>query len=369
VLTGSSEAIVVRIYGYDLDVLRGSAEKVKDALTGINGVIDLHVEFHEKIPQIEVRVDLAKAKRYGIKPGDVRRAASTLVAGEEVGDIHIGKRTYDVNVWSIPAARNSLTDIREMPIDIPGGGHVQLQDVADVRIMPTPNVVSHENLKRRLDVRANVRGRDLGSVAADVESRLKKVKFPLGYYPEVVGEYKERQSAQKSILLFSLVALLGIFISLRTSFKSGRLATLSFLTLPSVLVGGVLAAYLGDRVISLGSLVGFLTVFGIAARNGIMMINHFQHLEAYEGEVFGPNLVIRGARERLSPILMTTLATALALVPLVIAGKIPGNEIENPMAIVILGGLVTSTLLNLFVLPGLYLRFARRKTGTDMQNA
>ncbi len=368
VLTGSSEAIVVRIYGNDLDVLRSSANKVKDALTGIDGIIDLHVEFHEKIPQIEVKVDLAKAKLHGLKPGDVRRAATTLVAGEEVGDIHIGKRTYDVNVWSIPAARNSLTDIRELLIDTPGAGQVQLQDVADVRVVPTPNVVQHENLKRRLDVRANVRGRDLGSVVADLEARLQKVKFPLGYYPHVVGEYKERQAAQKRMLIFSTVALMGIFLFLLTSFKSGRLATLSFLTLPSALVGGVLAAYAGGGIISLGSLVGFLTVLGIAARNGIMMINHFQHLEQYEGEPFGPQLVLRGARERLSPILMTTLATALALVPLVIAGSIPGNEIEHPMAIVILGGLVTSTLLNLFVVPSLYLRFAQRKADTAVQN-
>jgi Cu/Ag efflux pump CusA len=243
-----------------------------------------------------------------------------------------------------------------------------LQEVADVRILPTPNVISHENLKRRLDVRANVRGRDLGSVVADVESRLQKVKFPLEFYPEVVGEYKERQAAQNRMLIFSMVALTGIFLFLLTSFKSGRLACLSFLTLPSVLVGGVLAAYLGDRVISLGSLVGFLTVFGIAARNGIMMINHFQHLERYEGEIFGPGLVLRGARERLSPILMTTLATALALVSLVFAGKIPGNEIENPMAIVILGGLVTSTMLNLFVLPSLYLRFAQRISDTKVHS-
>ncbi len=357
VLTGSSEAIVVRIYGDDLDLLRGKANQVKDALTGIKGIIDLHVEFLENIPQIEVMVNLKKARRYGIKPGDVRRATTTLMAGEEVGDIYIGKKTYDVNVWSVPRARHSLTDFREMMIDTPGGGHVQLQDVADVRIAPTPNAVQHENLKRRLDVRANVKGRDLGSIVADVEARLQTVEFPLGYYPHVVGEYKERRAAQRTMLIFSMVALMGIFMFLLTSFKSGRLATLSILTLPSALVGGVLAAYMGDRVISLGSLVGFLTVLGIAARNGIMMINHFQHLERYEGETFGPQLVLRGARERLSPILMTTLATALALLPLVYVGSIPGNEIEHPLAIVVLGGLVTSTLLNLFVVPSLYLRF------------
>ena len=362
VLTGSSEAIVVRLRGPDLDVLKSKAGDVRKALEGIPGIVDLHIELQEKIPQIEIKVDLAKAQSLGVKPGDVRRAATTLVASEEVGDIHLAHRTWDVNVWSVPEARNSLSDIRELQIDTPDGGYVQLQEVADVRIQPTPNTIQHENLKRRLDVRANVRGRDLGSVVADVESRLKTVEFPLETFPEVVGEYRERQAAQRTMVVFSTVAAVGVFILLFTAFKSGRLATLSFLTLPSAVVGGVLAAYFGDGVISLGSLVGFLTVLGIAARNGIMMINHFQHLERYEGEVFGPGLVLRGARERLSPILMTTLATALALVPLVAAGSIPGHEIEHPLAVVVLGGLATSTLLNLFVVPSLYLRFGKPAT-------
>ena len=359
VLTGSSQAIVVRIYGHDLDILHSKASEVREALKGIDGIIDLHVEFHEKIPQIEVKVDLAKAQPYGLKPGDVRRAATTLVAGEEAGDILRGNRTYDVQVWSIPEARNTLTNIRELQIDTPGGGHVQLQNVADVRIAPTPNVISHENLKRRLDVRANVRGRDLGSVVADVEARLQKVAFPREYYPELVGEYKERQAAQRRILLASVVAMIGILLVLQASFGNWRLATFSFLTLPSALVGGVLAAYFGDGIISLGSLVGFLTILGIAARNGIMLIDHFQHLERYEGETFGPTLVLRGARERISPIMMTALTSALAIGPLVIAGNIPGHEIEHPLAVVVLGGLVTSTLLNLFVVPSLYLRFGK----------
>jgi Cu/Ag efflux pump CusA len=159
----------------------------------------------------------------------------------------------------------------------------------------------------------------------------------------------------------SVIAAIGIFLLLCMSFGSLRLATLSFLTLPSALVGGVLAAYLSDRVISLGSLVGFLTILGVAARNGIMLIEHFQHLERYEGETFGPRLVLRGARERISPIMMTALTTALAVLPLVIAGSIPGHEIEHPLAVVVLGGLVTSTLLNVFVVPSLYLRFGRRR--------
>jgi CzcA family heavy metal efflux pump len=360
VLTGTSEAIVVRIFGLDLDVLEQKATEVKAALSKVPGIIDLHMSFQEKIPQIEVKVDIDKAQRYGLKPGDVRRAATTMIAGEEAGDVHVGSRTYDVNVWSVPAARNSLTDVKELMIDVPGGGYVQLQDVASVQVVPTPNVVNREQLKRRIDVGGNVRGRDLGATYADVEAALATIHFPQEYYPVLLGEYTERQAVQRKMLTFAVLAGVAIFFFLHTSFKSARLATLSSLLLPSALVGGVLAAWLGDGVVSLGSMVGFLTVLGISARNGILMINHFQHLEDHEGEAFGVGLVLRGARERLAPILMTMSATGLALVPLVYAGAIPGNEIEHPMAIVIVGGLVTSTLLNLFVVPSLYLKFGSR---------
>ena len=187
VLTGGSEAVNVRIFGDDLHVLHDTAEKVRDALKGVKGLVDLHVELHQEIPQIEVKVDLAKAEKYGVSPGDVRRASATLVAGEEVGDIHIGNRTYDVHVWSVPEARQSLTDIQELLIDTPRGGVVQLQQVADVRVAGTPNVVTHENHKRRLDVRANVRGRDLGSVTRDVEDRLTRSQVPPGILPGAGG--------------------------------------------------------------------------------------------------------------------------------------------------------------------------------------
>jgi len=361
VLTGTSEAIVVRIYGPELAVLRGLAEEVRQKISEIEGVDDLHTELQVDIPQVEVEVDLAKADRYGIKPGDVRRAAGALVAGIEVGDIYRDGKAFDVALWSTPETRTSLTSLRELLIDTPSGGQVRLADVAKVEIVPTPNEVKHEGVFRRIDVGLNVAGRDLGSVARDVEEALRQVDFPLEYHPELLGEYAERQAAQGRLLLLGIAALIGVFLLLHTSFGSARLATLSFLTLPSALVGGVLAAYLTGGILSLGSLIGFFTVLGIAARNGIMMINHFQHLEHSEGEPFGFGLVLRGARERLSPILMTALATGLALVPLAIAGDLPGHEIEHPMAIVILGGLVTSTLLNLFIVPSLYLRFGRHR--------
>lgn len=359
VLTGSHEAVVIRIYGPDLEVLRSKAKEVEDRLEGIEGIIDLHVELNEEIPQVQVKVDLDKAKEYGLKPGDIRRAASTLVAGEEVGDIFREGKAYDVNVWSTPETRGSLTDIENLLINTPAGGTVRLKEVADIRIVPTPNVIQRENLARRLGIGANVRGRDLGEVMADVEAALAEVEFPHEYHPEILGEYIERQNTRQRMLLYAIFAIFGVFLLLNSSFDNIRLATLAFLCLPMALVGGALAAYFGSGVISLGSMVGFLTILGIAARNGIMMINHFQHLEKEEGMYFGTELVLRGAQERLAPILMTATTTGLALLPLVVAGNVPGHEIELPMAIVILGGLITSTLLNLLVIPILYLKFYR----------
>jgi CzcA family heavy metal efflux pump len=363
VLTGSSHPIVVRIYGQDLEVLRAKAHEVEEKLQGIAGLTDLHVELLTDIPQIEVEVDLTKAQRYGLKPGDVRRAAAYLLAGEEAGDIHTGNRTYDVNIWSPPELRSSLTDVQNLLIDTPSGGQVRLADVADIRIVPTPNAINREGLARRINVDAEVKGRDLGSVVADVERALQEVEFPHGYHPELIGEYAERKAAEQRILIAGLVAMLVIFGILRVSLGSWRLATMSFLSLPVALVGGVLVAYFASNgILSLGSLVGFLTILGIAARNGIMLISHYQHLEEQEGEPFGPGLILRGARERVAPIMMTALTAGLALAPLVIAGNIPGHEIEHPMAIVILGGLVTSTLVNLLIVPALYLRFGKSRS-------
>jgi CzcA family heavy metal efflux pump len=359
VLTGSKEPIVIRVYGEDLGVLRSKSQEIVKILAGIDGVKDAHTDISSDIPQIEVRTNLAEAEKYGLKPGDVRRAAATLMAGEEVGDIFRAGRAYDVVVWGTPETRTSVTSVRNLPIDTPSGTPVRLMNVASVELKPNPNAIERQGDSRRLDVGANVEGRDLGSVVRELNQKLQAVKYDRGYHAEVLGEYQERQAAQSRLLASGLIAGVLILLLLQASFRSWRLAILVFLTLPMALVGGVLAAWLGGGILSLGSLVGFFTVFGIAARNGILLINHCQHLEREEGMSFGPALVIRGARERLSPILMTTLATGLALVPLVVLGLRPGQEIEHPLAVVILGGLFTSTLLNLFVLPSLYLRFGR----------
>ena len=357
VLTGSDNSIVVRIYGPELPVLREKAEEVRQALGGVNGVVDLRVESQIEEPQVEIKVDLARAEPYGLKPGDVRRAAAALVNGIEVGNLFEEQKVFDVVVMGTPALRHSVTSLRELLIDTPNGGHVRLEDVASVNIVPAETLIKREGAQRRIDVSLSVQGRDLGSVAREVAQRLQNVSFPLEYHPELLGEYAERQAAEQRLLGLALAAVIGIFLLLQAAFGSWRLALLSFITLPTALVGGVVAAYLGGGIISLGSLVGFLAILGIAARNGILLINHYQHLEEEEGEAFGPQLILRGARERLSPILMTTLATGRAVVPLVVAGNLPGHEIEHPMAVVIVGGLITSTLVNLFIVPALYLRF------------
>ena len=361
VLTGSPTAITIRIFGDDLAQLRDKADEVKHTLEDIPGLVDLKVESQKAIPQIDVKVDLEAAERYGVKPGDVRRTAAALVSGTEVGDIFRDGKAYDVNVWSTPENRGSVKAIRDLMIDT-RSGQVRLADLAEVKVVSTPNAVERWQMKRKIDVRANVRGRDLGSVVKDVRRKLTGVTFPHGYHPEMLGEYAEREAAQKRMRYMIIASMIGILLILQAAFMNWRLAIVGYIALPAALVGGVLAAFLGDGIISLGSIVGFLTVLGIVARNGIMLMCHYQHLERVEGEPFGPELVIRGARERISPILMTASATAMALVPLLVAGSIPGHEIEHPMAVVIMGGLITSTLLNLFVVPSLYLRFgATRK--------
>lgn len=357
VLTGTDDALVVRIFGPDLQGLRAKAEEVQTALAGIEGIANLQIDLEAEEPTVEVEVDLAKAQPYGLKPGDVRRAAATLVNGLEVGNLFEEQKVFEVMVVGVSNTRQSLTNLRDLLIDTPTGGHVRLAEVADVRIVPAANMIRREGVSRRIDVGVNVQGRDLGAVAQEIGQRLQAIDFPLEYHAKLLGEYAERQAAQQRLLTLALASLVGIFLLLQAAFGSWRLATLTFLTLPSALVGGVLAAFLTGGVLSLGSLIGFLAVFGIAARNSILLFTRYQQLEAVEGMSFGPELVARGAKERLLPIFLTAITTIVALLPLIIQGNVSGHEIVRPMAIVILGGLVTSTLLNLLVAPALYLRF------------
>jgi Cu/Ag efflux pump CusA len=360
VLAGTSQSVVVRVYGKKRDVLRAKAEEVRQALAEIDGITDLRVDGDVEQPQVEIQVNLAAAEPYGLKPGDVRRAAATMYAGLNVGFLFEEQKMYDVVVWGTPELRNSVSDIRNLLLDTPRGGHVRLGEVADVRIASTPTVIYHEALQNRIDVVAGVRGRDLGSVVDAVEGRLDNIAFPVEYYPAVLGESAEREAAEERMLSFALAVAIGILLLLQAAFRNWSLACVFFLSLPVALAGGVFGALLDGGVLSLGSLMGFLGVFAIAVRHGILLIRHYQHLEKREGELFGPALILRGTRERFAPIVVTVVTTAAAMAPLVVLGEIAGLEIVHSIAVVILGGLVTATLFTLHVVPALYLRYGRK---------
>ncbi len=359
VLTGASATVVVRLYGPDVAVLRYKAKEVEHAMASVEGVTNLKVEPQVLVPQVQVRLLPEAAERFGLTAGHVRRASTTLLRGAKVGEVYEGQKKFDVVVWGEAKVRRDLAALRQLPIDTPAGVQVRLGDVCEVAIVPAPNEIKRENTSRRLDVTCNVQGRDLGAVAREIEDKVRAIHFDREYHPEFLGEYAARRESTRRLYLLGALALAGIVLLLYVDFGSARPTLLVALTIPFALIGGVVGVLLTGGVMSLGSIVGFVTVLGIAARNGIMMVSHFRHLESAEGVPFGVDLVLRGAEERLAPILMTALATGLALVPLVIAGVKPGQEIEHPLAVVILGGLVTSTLLNLFVLPPLYARFGR----------
>jgi CzcA family heavy metal efflux pump len=359
VLTGASATIVVRVYGPELETLQRQAQAVRTAIANVDGVVDLTVQAQVVVPKVEVRFDPDRAAAFGLTPGQVRTAAATLVQGTKVGEFYQDQRLFDVVVWGVPEVRRNLDAVRALQVPVGNGGLVPLESVAHVEVTPTPNEITRENGSRRIDVTSNVRGRDLGAVARDIHSRIAGLTFQQGYYAQVLGEYAERQASSTRLTLLGVGAVAFIFLILFADFGSGRLATLVFLTLPFALVGAIVAAFLTGGVLSLGSLVGLVTVIGISARNGIMLVSHYRHLEQVEGIPFGRDLVVRGSEERLAPILMTALATGLALVPIVLGGSRAGYEIEHPLAVVILGGLVTSTVLNLFIVPALYLRYGR----------
>ena len=360
VLSGSSGSIVVRIFGPNLETLRERGDEVKHVIEGIDGVTGLKIEQQVQVPQIIVRVRSEEAMAFGLTPGDIAAATSLLVNGTQVGEVFEEQKVFRVVVWGDESIRRDVDALRRMMIDTPSGAQVALGDVADITVEPAPNVITREGASRKIDVYCNVEGRDLASVATEIEAAVKsQVNFGQGYHPEFLGEYAEASAARQRLFMLSGFSIAGIFLLLYADFQALRPAFLVFLTLPFALVGGLAGTFLCGGVISLGSLIGFVTVLGVSARNGILMVDHFRHLEQEEGVEFGSSLIVRGSSERLAPVLMTALTTGLALVPIVIGGNIPGQEIEYPMAFVILGGLTTATLLNLFVIPTLYFRLMK----------
>jgi CzcA family heavy metal efflux pump len=358
-LSGTGQSLVVRVYGDDMNILRQKAEEVQKVLASTKGAYDARVQYPQEMPTLEIEVNLEKAKHYGLKPGDVRRAATSLISGIHVGNLFEEQKVFEVMVYGTPNTRHSLTSIENLLIDTPSGGHVPLKEVAEVRIVPAVTVIHRDAAARRMDVTASVHGRDLASVGDEVEDRLKTVEFPLEYRAELLGEYAERDAAEQRVATFAIAAAIGVLLILQAFFRSWRLATVMFLTFPAALAGGVLAAFFArGGLLSLGSIVGSFTVLGIAVRQGITLISHYRHLE-HEGETFGAELVQRCTQERCGPILMTAGTTGLAFMPFLLFGNIAGLEILHPVAIVVLGSLVTATMFTLAGVPAIYLLFGR----------
>lgn len=353
-LGAAQDDVVIRLYGEDLSALSGTASGVRRAISGVDGLVDERVHLPIMEPTLQIKVDVLAAEQYGIKPGDVRRAAATLLSGIVAGSLFEQQKVFDVVVWGTPRTRSSLTSIRNLLIDTPDGGHVRLDRVADVGIVPGPAVIERQGVSRFLDVTANVEGRDVGAVTRDVEQALQAIRFPPESHAEVFASTGQPRGRLISV---AIAAFVGIVVLVQALFGGWRLAALSVAMLPVALTGGLLAALLGGGTLSFGSYVGLLVVLALAARNGLLLVSRYHELEHNAGEPFGPELVVRGAGERVTPVMTTAITATLVLLPLVIGGSRAGYEVVHPLAVVVLGGLLTATLLALFVLPTLYLRF------------
>jgi copper/silver efflux system protein len=358
-LSGTRANIAVKIFGPDLYELRQVGTQVRNAMQGIPGVADLQLEQQMDVPQLRIEADRAALSRYGMTVGDLAEAIDVAFNGEVVSQILEQGRSVDLVVRFPENLRSNAEAIANVMFDTPTGQRVPLAQIARVVSDMGPNTVSRENVQRKIVVQANVAGRDLGSTVEDIRNTIaERVKLPAGYHVEYGGQFEAQEESTRTLAMLSIISIAAIFMILFAEFRSARTATLVMANLPLALVGGVLAVLLTGRVVSIASLVGFVTLFGIATRNGILLVSHYRQLLG-EGATF-EEAVKRGSLERLSPILMTALTAGLALIPLAVGGGEPGNELQTPMAIVILGGLLSATGLNMIVLPALYWLYGNR---------
>ncbi|MDQ3666802.1 MAG: efflux RND transporter permease subunit [Acidobacteriota bacterium] len=358
-LSGTRAQIAIKLFGPDLATLRTKAAEIRDQMTGVPGIVDLIVEPQVGVPQVQINMDRQGAAALGLRAGDLAETVDTAFNGHVASQVLEEQRTFDVLVRFDDKARESVDTIGRTLIDTPTGARVPIGQVADVRVDQGPNTINRENVQRRIIIQANVADRDLGSVINDVRAAIgSNVQLPQGYFVQYGGQFEAQEKASRLITLLSIVAIGGIFLLLYVALKSARSAALVMANLPLALIGGVVMVFLAGGTLSIASLVGFITLFGIATRNGIMLISHYTHLMQEEGVGFR-DAIVQGSMERLSPILMTALVTGVGLIPLALGAGEPGKEIQQPMAVVILGGIVTSTFLNMIVIPALYLKYGR----------
>jgi CzcA family heavy metal efflux pump len=360
-LSGTRAAIAVKVYGPDLYELRRIAAEVREQMSTIETLVDVFVDQQTDVPQVRIRVNRERMAMYGLRSADLDRLIDVAFLGTTTSQVFEGEHRHDLVVRFAPEFRKDLDSIRKTLIDTPAGGAIPLEMVADIQVDRGPNYIARENVQRKIVVQANVSGHDLrGSVGAIRQAIDRNVELPPGYIVEFGGQFESEERATRMVSLLSVFSILAILVALYMEFGSFRQALLVMINLPLALIGGVVAVWLGDGTISIASLVGFITLFGIAVRNGILMVSHYNHLMEVEDHPLEA-AVIRGSLERLSPILMTAMTTGLALVPLALAGEKPGSELQSPMAVVILGGLVTATALNLVVVPAMFRMWGRNR--------
>jgi Cu/Ag efflux pump CusA len=358
ILPSPGAPVTVRVFGPDLQTLTDKAEEIRQAISGVEGVVDPVVQALPEEPTLDIEVDLDAAARHGIVPGEVRRAAAALLSGIQVGSLFDEQKVFDVVVWGTPEVRNDLSAVEDLAIDTVDGDQIRLGDVADVHVASSPSVINHVDVSRSVDVTAGVDGRDLGAVLADVRSRIDAIDFPLEYHSELVEGFSDARADDRQAADIAIGAAIAILLLIQAGLGNWRIALASVALLPIALSGGAAAALLDGGVVSIGSIAGFFAVFAVTSRQMFVVTRHLQLVERRATTRSVEEAVRLGTRECFAPILTAAGTIAMLFAPLAFTGAIAGLEIVQPMAVVVLGGLLTSSLVVLFVLPALYQRFS-----------
>ncbi|HRE87436.1 MAG TPA: efflux RND transporter permease subunit, partial [Accumulibacter sp.] len=356
-LSGVRAQIALKIYGDDLDTLRALAADLRGRLAQIAGVTDLQIEKQVLIPQVKIHLDYEQAARYGVAPGNLLRSLQQMIEGERITEIIEGNRRFDLLV-RLPESARGPQALANLLIETPTG-HVPLSKVASVEESDGPNQVSRENSRRRIVLSANTDGRDMSQVIADIRSELAARPLPEGYFTALEGQFQAQEQAARLIALLATISLTMIFMVLYSRYRSAALTLIIMGNIPLALIGSVVALWISGQPLSVAALVGFITLTGIATRNGILKISHYINLCVFEGETFGQHMIVRGSLERLTPVLMTALVAAFALLPLLLSADAPGKEVLHPVAVVIFGGLISSTLLDTLLTPLMFWRWGK----------
>lgn len=370
-LSGVKAQVGIKLYGDDLDLLRQKAEAVKAKMQEVPGVTDLLIEPQVIIPQLRIELNRAALTQYGLSAGEVNNYVQTAMNGAVVSEVLDGMRTFDLVVRMKDEYREDIDGLKRLAIQSPEGGTIPLGSIANIYESGGPNVVNRENVRRRVVIQCNVKDRGVVDVVTEIQRAIQPVveTFPSGYYPTYEGQFQSQQSASQLIAILFVVAMLGVFLVLYTLFRSVNLAVQVMAALPMAFIGSVAALVITGQTVTIAAMVGFISLAGIASRNGVLLLQHYLHLVEFEGETFSKSMIVRAGLERLAPVLMTALTAGIALVPLVLAAGEPGKEILYPVATVILGGVISSTMLDFFVHPALFWLFGLRSAERVVHHA